>query len=97
MRVRPFFFITKQHFVAVMFRAGEKLFKFEEILPMYQVLKDRGEGTFNEFKEAFKTYDREGQGFMSAMELRATLTCMGMDANTGLPVIQIQYNILLIE
>ena len=57
---------------------GEKQYKFEEILPIYQGLKHTDEGTFKEFKEAFKSYDREGQGFMSAMELRNVLTYMGM-------------------
>ncbi|KAK6183444.1 hypothetical protein SNE40_010925 [Patella caerulea] len=57
---------------------GEKNYKFEEILPIYEVvsgLKDIG--TFADFKEAFKTFDREGQGFISSAEVRQVLVSLG--------------------
>jgi len=57
---------------------GEKQYKFEEILPIYkQVSADSESGTFADFMEAFKTFDREGQGFINAAELRHVLTSLG--------------------
>lgn len=34
-------------------------------------------GTMAEFKEAFKTFDREGQGFINGAELRHVLKSLG--------------------
>lgn len=57
---------------------GEKQYKFEEILPIYQaVAKETDTGTFADFMEAFKTFDREGQGFISAAEFRHVITNLG--------------------
>jgi len=59
-------------------RTGEKQYKFEEILPIYKIANDLAEaGTFADFMEAFKTFDREGQGFINAAELRHVLTSLG--------------------
>jgi len=59
-------------------KLGDKQYKFEEILPIYDVVsKETDTGTFADFMEGFKTFDREGQGFMSAAELRSVLTLMG--------------------
>lgn len=56
---------------------GEKQYKFEEILPHYkEASNDTDCGTFADFVEAFKTFDREGQGFVNAAELRHILTMM---------------------
>jgi Ca2+-binding EF-hand superfamily protein len=69
-------------------KLGEKQYKFEEILPIYkQVSADADAGTFADFMEAFKTFDREGQGFINAAELRHVLTSLGerltdMDVDT---------------
>ena len=58
---------------------GEKAFKFEEVLPIYQaVSKETDSGTFADFMEGFKTFDREGQGFITSAELRFLLANMGM-------------------
>lgn len=47
-------------------------------MPIYQeVLGDKDAGTFADFMEAFKTFDREGQGFVSAAEVRHVLSAMG--------------------
>ena len=63
---------------------GEKQYKFEEILPIYKaVSSDTDTGTFVDFMEAFKTFDREGQGFINAAELRHVLTSLG---NTPMPL-----------
>lgn len=58
--------------------SGEKQFAFDEILPLYAaVSKITDTGTFADFMEAFKTYDREGQGFISGAELRHVLQSLG--------------------
>lgn len=58
--------------------AGEKQYKLDELMPIYQdVLASKSSGTAAEFNEAFKTFDREGQGFVSAAELRHSLQAMG--------------------
>lgn len=59
-------------------KLGEKQYKFEEILPLYKQVHGEAEaGTFADFMEAFKTFDREGQGFINAAELRHVLTNLG--------------------
>jgi len=59
-------------------KLGEKQYSFEEILAIYQQTENVKEwGTFRDFEEAFKSFDREGQGFISAAETRHLLTAMG--------------------
>lgn len=57
---------------------GEKQYKFEEILPIYKAVSDETDtGTYADFMEAFKTFDREGQGFISSAEMRMVLVGLG--------------------
>lgn len=57
---------------------GEKQYKFEEILPIYKAVSaETDTGTFADFMEAFKTFDREGQGFVAVAEIRHIMTTMG--------------------
>jgi len=57
---------------------GEKQYKFDELLPIYQQISQiKDTGTYAEFIEAFKTFDREGQGFISAAEVRHVLSSLG--------------------
>ena len=64
---------------------GEKAYKLEEFLPIYEnISKEKDTGTFADFNEAFKTFDREGQGYMSAAELRHVLTGLGKISTTCL-------------
>lgn len=57
---------------------GEKSYKFEEFIPLYkELMNEKDTGTFADFMEAFKTFDREGQGFISGAELRHLLTSLG--------------------
>uniref|UniRef100_A0A5K3G1R7 EF-hand domain-containing protein n=1 Tax=Mesocestoides corti TaxID=53468 RepID=A0A5K3G1R7_MESCO len=59
-------------------KACEKQYKFDEFLPVYQaIVKEKEEGTFADYMEAFKTFDREGQGIISLAELRHVLTNYG--------------------
>jgi len=59
-------------------KLGEKQYKFEEILPIYKAVSAETDvGTFADFMEAFKTFDREGQGYMNGAELRHVLTMLG--------------------
>ncbi|TGZ73864.1 hypothetical protein CRM22_001270 [Opisthorchis felineus] len=59
-------------------KPGEKQYKFEEFLPCYEaILKEKAAGTFADYMEAFKTFDREGQGIVSAAEMRHVLTGYG--------------------
>lgn len=47
-------------------------------MPIYQdVLVAKDSGTFADFMEAFKTFDREGQGYVSSAEVRHVLSAMG--------------------
>lgn len=58
--------------------SGDKSLKFEEFIPLYkELLEEKDTGTFADFMEAFKTFDREGQGFISGAELRHVLTSLG--------------------
>lgn len=57
---------------------GEKQYKFEEFLPIYETVEAMPDkGTFADFNEAFKTFDRESQGFISSAEVRHVLTALG--------------------
>ena len=51
---------------------------WKSFCPFYEnISKEKDTGTFADFNEAFKTFDREGQGYMSAAELRHVLTGLG--------------------
>ena len=57
---------------------GEKQYSFEDILPVYKaLLSEAGIETFADFMEAFRTFDREGQGYIAMAELRNVLTNLG--------------------
>jgi len=65
-------------------KLGEKGYKLEEFLPIYESISgEKDQGSFAEFNECFKTFDREGQGFMSAAELRNVLTGLGERLSDG--------------
>ncbi|XP_074658559.1 myosin catalytic light chain LC-1, mantle muscle-like [Tubulanus polymorphus] len=59
-------------------KMGEKQYKFEEFLAIYKEISETLEqGTFADYNEAFKTFDREGQGLIPSAEMRHVLTSLG--------------------
>lgn len=57
---------------------GEKHYSFEEFIPIVkQIAKETDTGTLQDFMEAFKSFDREGMGYISLAEMRHMLTAMG--------------------
>jgi len=59
-------------------KEGDKQYTFDQIIPLYATCaKDHDTGTFADFMEAFKTFDREGQGFISSLELKHVITNLG--------------------
>lgn len=74
--MNPTIAVTVKHGATL--KQGEKQYKFDEFLPCYEgILKEREVGTFADYMEAFKTFDREGQGLISAAEMRHVLTSYG--------------------
>jgi myosin light chain 6 len=56
----------------------EKKLKVDEFLPIFsQVKKDKEQGTFEDFLECLKLYDKEENGKMMAAELSHTLLSLG--------------------
>ncbi|CAH8614066.1 unnamed protein product [Dicrocoelium dendriticum] len=74
--INPTIALTVKHGATL--KKGEKQYKFDEFLPCYEsILKEKQTGTFADYMEAFKTFDREGQGIISAAEMRHVLTGYG--------------------
>lgn len=59
---------------------------FETFLPMLQaVAKNRGQGTYEDYLEGLRVFDKEGNGKVMGAELRHVLTTLG-EARTRTPV-----------
>ncbi|KAL8609661.1 hypothetical protein ACOMHN_049741 [Nucella lapillus] len=59
-------------------KPGEKQYSLDQFQSIYRQMDQVPEwGTFREFQEAFKSFDREGRGYISAAECRNLLTAMG--------------------
>ena len=77
MKCTSIFSLEKSH-ISLSLITGEKAYKFEEFIPVYtELISEKDTGTFADFMEAFKTFDREGQGFISGAELRHVLSSLG--------------------
>lgn len=56
----------------------EKKLKIDEFLPIYsQVKKEKEQGTYDDFLECLKLYDKEENGTMMAAELNHILLSLG--------------------
>ncbi|MFH4977469.1 hypothetical protein AB6A40_004178, partial [Gnathostoma spinigerum] len=63
-------------------RKGEKRITFEEWLPIYEQLsKEKEQGTFNDFMEGLKVFDKEECGKILSAELRHILLSLGERLN----------------
>jgi Ca2+-binding EF-hand superfamily protein len=59
-------------------RKGEKRITFEEWLPIYeQLTKEKEQGSFHDFMEGLKVFDKEESGKILAAELRHILLALG--------------------
>ncbi|KAK4880942.1 hypothetical protein RN001_004261 [Aquatica leii] len=59
-------------------KKNEKKLKLDEFLPIYsQVKKEKEQGTFEDFLECLKLYDKEENGKMMAAELGHILLSLG--------------------
>nr|AHC56513.1 essential myosin light chain [Peripatoides novaezealandiae] len=59
-------------------KAGEKKITLEEFMPIYaQVSKEKDQGTYADFMEGLKVYDKAENGTIIAAELRHVLLSLG--------------------
>jgi Ca2+-binding EF-hand superfamily protein len=59
-------------------RKGEKRLTFEEWLPIYeQLTKEKEQGSFHDFMEGLKVFDKEESGKILGAELRHILLALG--------------------
>lgn len=58
-------------------KSSKDRISFEEFLPIYVPLAKKQAGSAEEFIEALKMFDREGNGRIRAAELRRMLTALG--------------------
>jgi len=60
------------------YKKGEKRLTWEEFAPIYETLsKEKAEGSYADFMEGLKVFDKEGKGKILAAELRHILLALG--------------------
>ncbi len=66
--------------------SGEKRITFEEFLPIYeQLTKEKEQGSFADFMEGLRVFDKDETGKIMAAELRHILVALGKDWKVLLP------------